>query len=105
MTRNDDDLDPVAVQILDHLASDEKGRAVSPETLARAIADHAAKGRRQEKPSPNAWRRYFQAVKDQAFFLARTGRVQILRKGEPVAPEDLKSLSGIWRVRLPGPDC
>ena len=98
------DLDPVAEAILDYLADAPANKPVSAEQVAKHISDAQAKTKSAGKADPNAWRRYFQAVKNQAFFLARTGRVDILRKGDVVAPDDLKGLSGVWRMRLPRPD-
>lgn len=101
---DDDDrkLDPVAVEIIYFLRDAPANKPVSAEQIARSIAEKAAARTAKEKPSPNAWRRYFQAVKNQAFHLARIGRIEITRKGEAVAPDDLKGLSGVWRMRLPG---
>lgn len=101
-TEDDAALDPVAVEILDFLRGTAANKPVSAEQVARAIAEKAAARTAKEKPSPNAWRRYFQAVKNQAFHLARIQRIEITRKGAVVAPEDLKGLSGVWRMRLPG---
>ncbi len=98
------ELDPVAEAILEYLSTAPPNKPVSAEQVARHISDAQAKAKSGGKPSSNAWRRYFQAVKNQAFFLARTGRVDILRKGDVVAPEDLKGLSGVWRMRLPHQD-
>ena len=101
----DDDkkLDPVAVELLAHLREVPANKPVSAEQVARAISENAAARTAKGTPNPNAWRRYFQAVKNQAFHLARIGRIEITRKGKVVAPEDLKGLSGVWRMRLPGP--
>ena len=98
---DDRNLDPIAVEILAFLGSAAANKPVSAEQVARAVAEKAASRTAKEKPSPNAWRRYFQAVKNQAFHLARIGRIEITRKGEAVAPDDLKGLSGVWRMRLP----
>ena len=38
------------------------------------------------------------AVKQQAIHLAKSGRIEIIRKGEPVDPRDFK---GIVKMRLP----
>ncbi len=96
---DDKNLDPIALEILDFLKDAPSNKPVSPEQIARAISEKAASGVRTAKPNPNAWRRYFQAVKDQAFFLARSERLLITRKGERVAPDDLKGLSGVWRMK------
>jgi hypothetical protein len=88
-----DALDPVGAAILAALAAAKPGRAVSPEAIARAVA--AARARPSDPP--DAWRRYLTAVKQQAVFLARQGRIEILRKGKPVDPNDFK---GVIRLRL-----
>ena len=94
------ELDPVAVAILRVLADSPPSKPVSAEQVAKSISDEQAKG----KSDPTAWRRYFQAVKNQAFHLARQERIDILRKGQPVPPAELKGLSGVWRMRLRRPD-
>jgi len=104
-TDDDHKLDPVAVEILAYLREAPANKPISAEHVARSMSDKAAKSTTQPataKANPNAWRRYFQAVKNQAFHLARIGRIEITRKGQPVAPDDLKGLSGVWRMRLPG---
>lgn len=101
-TDDDFKLDPVAVEILDFLREAPANKPVSAEQIARSIAETAAARTAKGTANPNAWRRYFRAVKDQAFHLARIGRIEITRKGKPVAPDDLKGLSGVWRMRLPG---
>ena len=97
-------LDPVAEAILRVLADTPPAKPVSAEYVAKQISDEHSRKKPGSKPDPNAWRRYFQAVKDQAFHLARQHRIDILRKGKAVAPEDLKGLSGVWRMRLRRPD-
>ncbi len=96
-------LDPVAVELLAYLREAPANKSVSAEQVARAISEQAAARTAKGVPNANAWRRYFQAVKNQAFHLARIGRIEITRKGRAVAPDDLKELSGVWRMRLPGP--
>lgn len=82
--------DPVVAGILDALAS---GASASP----RDIAQHIAAARAKPGDSPNLWRRYFMAVKQRAVSLAREGRIEIVRKGQVVDPEDFK---GVVRYRL-----
>ena len=82
--------DPVATAILDALAD---GRA---QTFSD-IAQHIFQAKRRPKDRPDGWRRYMTAVKQQTVHLARQGRVEIVRKGDVVDPEDFK---GIVRVRL-----
>ena len=83
--------DPVAIAILDALSG---GKTSAFQDVARTIA----KGRKKPKDGPNLWRRYMNAVKQQAIHLAKTGRIEIMRKGELVDPKDFK---GIVTMRLP----
>jgi len=92
-------LDPVAEAILAYLQKSPPTKPVSPEQVAKEIA--AGKAKPGAKPSPTLWRRYFQSVKDQARHLARSGRIEITRRGEVCDPNDLK---GVWRMRLPRSD-
>lgn len=85
--------DPVAVAILNLLTESGDGKAVSPEAAARAYAET----RRRNSDPPDLWRRYLNAVRQQAIHLARAGRIEILRKGKPVDPNDFK---GVYRLRL-----
>jgi len=83
--------DPVAITILGALAG---ASSLSFKDIAVKIAD----ARRRPKDGPDLWRRYLTAVKQQAVFLARQGRIEIMRKGEVADPNDFK---GIVRLRLP----
>ncbi len=83
--------DPVVVAILDTLA---EGGNPTFQDVARRIA----KERGKPKDGPNLWRRYMNAVKQQAVHLAKNGRIEITRKGEAVDPKDFK---GIVKMRLP----
>jgi len=87
--------DPVAAMILEQLAAAKPGGSLSPEDVARAVAD----ARRKPNDPPDLWRRYMPAVKQQAIHLARAGSIQILRKGQPV--EDPARVKGVIRYRLP----
>lgn len=86
--------DPVAEAILALLRAGAPGETFSLMDAARAYAD----SRRRPKDGPELWRRYMNAVRQQAVHLARQGRIEILRKGEPVDPNDFK---GVVRLRLP----
>lgn len=90
VTDNDD---PVAVAILTLLSEMEPGKTLTPEAAARSFAE----GRRRRNDPPDLWRRYLNAVRQQAIHLARAGRIDILRKGKPVDPNDFK---GVYRLRL-----
>ncbi|MDX1739240.1 MAG: DUF3253 domain-containing protein [Alphaproteobacteria bacterium] len=85
-------LDPVAETILSALSRLKKEELISPENLAKAVAE----SRRKPNDGPQLWRRYFNATKQQCVHLARTGRIEIVRKGEVADPNDLK---GLWKVR------
>ncbi len=86
-------LDPVAEAILETLAAAEKP-AISAERVCQAIQERRAR----PGDGPQAWRKYMRAVKQQALHLARSGRIEIVRKGKAVDPDDFK---GVWRMRLP----
>ena len=83
--------DPIAVAILNALSF---GKAPTFKDVALAIANE----RRKPKDGPNSWRRYLNAVKQQAIHLAKTGRIVITRRGETVDPRKFK---GIVTMRLP----
>lgn len=86
--------DPVAETILQALAALAPGRSISLMDAARAVAD----GRRRPSDGPELWRRYMNAVRQQAIHLARQGRIEITRKGAPVDPNNFK---GVVRLRSP----
>jgi len=86
--------DPVATIILSTLAGLAEGTSISLMDAARAVAET----RRRPTDGPELWRRYMNAVRQQATHLARQGRIEIVRKGEPVEPRNFK---GVVRLRLP----
>jgi hypothetical protein len=86
--------DPVAEAILDTLSALAPGASISLMDAAKAIAER----RRRPTDGSELWRRYMNAVRQQATHLARQGRLEILRKGQPVDP---KSFKGVVRLRLP----
>ena len=88
--------DPVATAILETLSVLGPGASISLMDAARAIADE----RRRPADGPELWRRYMNAVRQQAIHLARQGRIEITRKGQPVDPKNFK---GVVRLRLPEP--
>jgi hypothetical protein len=83
--------DPIAIAILDILNG---GKAPTFKDVACAIANE----RRKPKDGTNLWRRYLNAVKQQAIYLAKSGRIIIRRKGQPVDPRNFK---GIVTMHLP----
>jgi hypothetical protein len=89
--------DPVAKTILSTLAGLSTGASISLMDAAKAVAET----RRRPSDGPELWRRYMNAVRQQATHLARQGRIEILRKGQPVDPKNFK---GVVRLRLPLPN-
>lgn len=85
--------DPIVEAILGMLALMPPGQELKPETVARALQAARARGGDQ----PDAWRRFLKPVRQQAIHLARTGRIEIMRKGEVADPENFR---GLWRMRL-----
>lgn len=76
-------MDPIASSILDTLAD---GSTLTVEQMAKVIAEQ----RRKPKDGPQLWRKYMQAVKQQAMHLGKTGRIDIVHKGEVVEPDNFK---------------
>ncbi|MEO1193755.1 MAG: DUF3253 domain-containing protein [Pseudomonadota bacterium] len=97
MTEAEDEtasLDPVALAILEVVRARGPEKSCCPTDVARLLADR----RRRAGDPPDLWRRYLQAVREQARFLARQGRIDILRRGErqdPTAP-----IKGVIRLRI-----
>lgn len=87
-------LDPVAIFILETLAREA---SAAPVDIARALGE----ARRKPAEKPDAWRRFMKPVKQQMLHLARAGRIEIVRKGEVVDPEDFR---GVVRMRLKAGD-
>lgn len=77
-------LDPIANSILDALRD---GSSLTVEEMAKHIAEQR---RKAKDKSPQLWRKYMQAVKQQAMFLGKTGRIEIVHKGEVVEPDNFK---------------
>jgi hypothetical protein len=74
-------------EILRQTAVRGPGRSICPSEVARALAGGGEDG---------PWRPLMAPVRRAAFELARTGRVEILRKGKPVPPEAAR---GVIRLR------
>jgi hypothetical protein len=86
--------DPIVQAIVTTLSELAPGKSASPMDIARAFAAARAK----PGDPPDAWRRYLNAVKQQMVHLARSGRIEIIRKGQPVDPNNFK---GVVRLRMP----
>ena len=85
-------LDPIAEKIIELTAAAGPDSSVSPTQVAKAVAE----SRRKKTDPPDAWRRYLPAVKQQALYLARAGKLVVLRKGRPV---DAQSAKGVIRYQ------
>ena len=86
-------LDPVAEVILNLVGECAPDHSISPDDVAREFAQRQYA---PTEPPPGEWRNYLLAVKQQALFLARSGHINILRKGKPA---DLsKSIKGVTRL-------
>ena len=94
LAKTEPPLDPIAQNIIELLAAAEPNKSISPEDVARAVAE----GRRRPKDPPDLWRRYLPAVKQQALFLARAGKLIVIRKGKPV---DAQTAKGVIRYKRP----
>jgi hypothetical protein len=81
--------DPAEQAILQLLDASGAGKSISPSDAARVLAGN---------PPGDAWRKSLAPVRLAVMRLARSGQVEILRKGKPVAPEDAH---GVIRLRLP----
>ena len=64
-------------------------KSACPTDVARAFT--------RDDPDPEAWRRQLSAVRRAAARLAEAGRIEILRKGKPVPPADMR---GVIRLRI-----
>ena len=63
-------------------------RSICPTEAARALAGEASED----------WRRHLPEVRAAAVALARAGRLEILRKGRPIPPDEMR---GVIRLRQP----
>jgi hypothetical protein len=80
----------IRLEILRQTAALGAGRSVCPSEVAQALAGG------EEGP----WRPLLGPVRRAAVGLARAGRIEILRKGKPVPPEEAR---GVIRLRGAGP--
>lgn len=87
-------LDPVAVFIVDYLNAAPAGELIDPVNIAKALAEN----KRKKADPPDLWRRYKMAVNQQAKYLARSGVIEITRKGEAVDPTE--PIKGLIKLRL-----
>ena len=73
--------DPITQRIL---AMIEDGGSFTPQEVAQAFY----KDVKSPGMPPDGWHKYMTAVRQQAIHLARAGRLQITRKGEPPPDAD-----------------
>lgn len=85
MTTNPDQAS-IAAEILRQTAERGDGKSICPSEVARALAPDGE------------WRPLMGPVRQVAVALSREGAVEILRKGKPVTPEEVR---GVIRLRRP----
>jgi hypothetical protein len=81
--------DPAEQAILTLVTARGAEKSICPTEAARALAPGSA--------ADEAWRKFLHPVRLAAQRLAKAGRIEILRKGKPIAPEDAH---GVIRLRL-----
>ena len=87
-TMTNPDQDAIASEILRQTAARGPDKSICPSEVARALAGG------EEGP----WRPLMGPVRQAAITLAKAGQVEILRKGKPVAIEEVR---GVIRLRRP----
>jgi hypothetical protein len=80
--------DPAERAILDLVTARGPAKSICPTEAARRLAGD---------PADDSWRKFLHPIRLAAQRLARSGQVDILRKGRPIAPEDVH---GVIRLRL-----
>jgi hypothetical protein len=78
------------------MASLEDGKSWEPQKLAQAFYAERA---RPEDPK-DGWRKYLNAMRQQALSLARAGRVEFTHKGKVI---ELDKIKGVIRLRKAQP--
>jgi hypothetical protein len=80
--------DPAEQAILDLVTKRGPEKSICPTDAARSLAG---------APADASWRKFLHPVRLAAQRLAKAGRIEILHKGKPIAPEDAH---GVIRLRL-----
>lgn len=83
--------DRAAAAILAVLGERRAGASICPTDAARRLAAE------NHETDTDGWRRHLATVRRAAISLARSGRIDILRKGRVVDPAELR---GVIRLRL-----
>ncbi len=91
------ELDPIAQAVLEFLRLQQPPQDVKPVEVAKFFAAKRSKS----GTSPNLWRRYLPVVRQQAKFLARTGKITVIHRGQPADPDTVKGLVK-YRLGKPG---
>lgn len=76
--------DPIEASILELVTARGAGKSICPSEVARAMR-------------PEAWQPLLGPVRKAAMRLVVAGAIDVLRKGKPVAPGEVK---GVIRLRL-----
>ena len=84
----------IAVAILDLVRACGPAKSISPEDAAQSLAAQALAAE---------WRPLLGPVRRVAVGLAQDGRIDILRKGKPVDPAEVRGVIRL-RLRTAGPD-
>ncbi len=80
--------DPAEQAILTLVIARGPDKSICPTDAARLLAGN---------PADDKWRASLSPIRLAAQRLAKAGKIQILRKGKPVAPEDAR---GVIRLRI-----
>lgn len=84
--------DPAEQAILALAQARGAEKSFCPTEAARALAGN---------PADDSWRARLSPIRLAAIRLAKAGRIDILRKGKPISPENLH---GVIRLRLAQPE-
>ncbi len=85
----------IEAEILAQTHARGSDKSVCPSEVARALSE----GQPTEGQPPQDWRQHMHAVRQEAIRLAKAGRIEILRKGKPVEPGEVR---GVIRLRSRG---
>lgn len=80
--------DPLETTILRLVTARGADRSICPSEVARAL---------QPGPQHEGWQSLMAPIRNAAIRLARAGRIDILRKGRPVLPGEIR---GVIRLRI-----
>ncbi|HEX7799060.1 MAG TPA: DUF3253 domain-containing protein [Asticcacaulis sp.] len=69
------------------LSQARDGESISPNDVAKVL-------------NPDGWRRELPKIRAVVVGLTRRGRLEMLRKGRPTEPEEVR---GVYRIRKPAP--